>query len=211
MFDIVEVSFGYGHQQFLKKISYSFSSGQFVALLGANGSGKSTLLRLCAGLLKPSSGEIRSRSKRSFLGHLPGLYGDLTVQENLRIFEKLLGPSMFQSDEWEIGAYLFKRVRELSKGQMARVSLSRAFFGAPEALFFDEPTSSLDDTSASLFLANLKRYLSESCPAFAVVATHDIARISPGCSTALLLDGGALSGDELTSAQAIDLYRARNR
>ena len=70
--------------------------GEVVGLLGANGAGKTTLVRMVLGLVAPSEGSIRlfgsapTRQARRRAGYVPqglGLYEDLTVTENLRIFE----------------------------------------------------------------------------------------------------------------------------
>ena len=58
MICIERLSFSYGRQSFIEELSCELADGRIPALIGPNGSGKSTLLRLCAGLLRPTAGNV---------------------------------------------------------------------------------------------------------------------------------------------------------
>src|ERR671925_1314696 len=94
------VTAGYGQATVLRDVSLVVPDGAVVALLGPNGAGKTTLLRVASGLLHPSAGRVvldgedvtsapPPRRRRRGLCHVPergGVFADLTVAENLRLF-----------------------------------------------------------------------------------------------------------------------------
>jgi ABC-type multidrug transport system ATPase subunit len=87
----------------LRGVTLDVGRGEVVGLLGANGSGKSTVLRVLATLLRPNAGSaaingsdlVRDssavRAQIGYLAHTPGLYEDLTAQENLAFAADMLG------------------------------------------------------------------------------------------------------------------------
>ncbi|EQD31943.1 ABC transporter-like domain protein, partial [mine drainage metagenome] len=94
--------FGYGVRAVLAGAGLEVGRGEVLALLGPNGAGKSTLLRLLAGLLRPQAGQVwwwgRSpqdarapRRRVGVIGHGSYLFDDLTAQENLAYYARLLG------------------------------------------------------------------------------------------------------------------------
>ena len=85
-------------------VSFELAAGEIFALLGPNGAGKTTTLRMLAGLIEPSSGEVRVegeamtrttaarlRSRIGFLTEAPGLWDRLTVRQNLLVYARLHG------------------------------------------------------------------------------------------------------------------------
>ena len=92
----------YAGRRALHGVTARFEAGRVAAVLGPNGAGKTTLLGILSTLLSPSSGTVRwdgerldrgspLRSRIGYVGHEPGLYGDLTARENLRFFCALHG------------------------------------------------------------------------------------------------------------------------
>ena len=91
----------YGGLYALRRVSLEIAAGECVALAGRNGSGKTTLLRVAARLVHPSSGSvtfldgqkstITERSRMGFVAHATMVYDELTAEENLLLFARLLG------------------------------------------------------------------------------------------------------------------------
>jgi heme exporter protein A len=92
----------FGRQRALADVSLVFVPGQVAAVLGPNGAGKSTLLGLLSTLSQPSQGRITlgdeelsrhspTRASIGYVGHEPGVYGDLSARQNLRLFASLYG------------------------------------------------------------------------------------------------------------------------
>ncbi len=177
-----------------------------VGLLGANGSGKSTLLRILATLLRPNAGsasiyghdvvgaadEVRARI--GFLAHEPGLYEDLSAEENLRFAATMLGAGIGAA---EIGAVLARvglthaardRVRGFSAGMARRLAVARLLLGRPQLLLLDEPYSNLDAEGISM----MSGVISETVQGggAALVVLHELAPAAGILSRTLTLREG---------------------
>jgi ABC-2 type transport system ATP-binding protein len=155
---IVELEVRRGGRTVLQDISLAVPVGQVVGLLGPSGSGKSTLIRSIVGVQIVHGGRVEalglpagSPSLRSRIGYVtqsPSVYADLTVLENLSYFARVLGVARSRVGETielvDLGEFAGRRVRNLSGGQVSRVSLATALLGEPELLVLDEPTVGLD-------------------------------------------------------------------
>jgi ABC-2 type transport system ATP-binding protein len=142
----------------LRDLSLQVAGGTVTGLLGPSGSGKSTLLRAIVGVQRVDAGAIRvfgepagSPGLRSRIGYMtqsPSVYSDLSVRENLRYFERVLGVPSQRVDETietvALSPFATRVVGRLSGGQRARVSLATALLGEPDMLVLDEPTVGLD-------------------------------------------------------------------
>ena len=134
--------------------------GDIYGFIGQNGAGKSTTLKLLCGLARPTQGEalifgkpVRDSVARRRVGALieqPGLYPDLSGQENLRLCAALLG---LDSPERQVEDILKtvglapgekKPVRQYSMGMKQRLGVALALLGGPDLLLLDEPINGLD-------------------------------------------------------------------
>lgn len=142
----------------LRNVSFSVPHGMIVGLIGPSGSGKTTLMRAIVGLQKPSIGKVtvdslkagdkRLRNKVGYVTQSPSIYNDLTVEQNVEYFAKLVGTDSRDVARVIHEVDLVKQKQQLamslSGGQKARVSLAIALLGDPEVLVLDEPTVGLD-------------------------------------------------------------------
>jgi ABC-2 type transport system ATP-binding protein len=142
----------------LPGISLSVRRGTVTGLLGPSGSGKTTLMRAIVGVqiveagettvlgLAAGCGELRRRV--GYVTQAPSVYGDLTIEENLRYFAAVLGVDAARVREVAAAVDLQERLGQvvgtLSGGERSRVSLATALLGEPELLVLDEPTVGLD-------------------------------------------------------------------
>ncbi|MBC9732946.1 ABC transporter ATP-binding protein [Nocardioides marmotae] len=127
-------------------------------LLGPSGCGKSTLLRSLVGVQRVAGGTVEvlgrpagHRELRSRVGYVTqaaSVYDDLTVQENLRFFARVLGVGADAVDRVVAAVGLEGHrgdpVGRLSGGERSRASLAVALLRAPDVLVLDEPTVGLD-------------------------------------------------------------------
>lgn len=157
----------------VQDVNLQLSEGDFYCIIGRSGSGKSTLLNLLAGLLKPTRGsiEIEGRDISSFsdteasvfrnskIGYIPqgqSVLANLTVLDNVRL------PHYFFSrdgDATEKAMSLLEQTgiphlalmypRQLSGGELRRVSIARALMNDPVILMADEPTNDLDEQTTA--------------------------------------------------------------
>ena len=186
----------YGGRRALADVSARFEPGRVAAVLGPNGAGKSTLLGILATLLAPASGEVRwgdatlergspLRARIGYVGHDPGLYGDLTAEENLRLFAGLHGrdhgPTRARTllERVGLGARMGHRPGQLSGGECQRAAVVRALINRPQLLLADEPTGSLDRAGADS-LARLLSELNREEGVALVLVTHspDLAKLA---------------------------------
>ena len=156
----------FGARVAVERLSFDVRAGEIFALVGPNGAGKTTTLRMLAGLIRPSSGEVRFggrpaagaesalRANIGFLTEAPGLWDRLTVRQNLHVHARLHGlPQPDRAVDTALDLFgIADRASEsaavLSKGLRQRVALARALLHDPRAVLLDEPTSGLDPESA---------------------------------------------------------------
>jgi NitT/TauT family transport system ATP-binding protein len=176
----------------LDAISLEIPTGEIVALLGPSGSGKSTLMRMIAGLIPPSTGQIKYH-QRPLVGLNPGaaiifqnfaLYPWLTVLENVELGLKAKGEPLATRQKKAlhmidvIGLDGFENAypKELSGGMRQRVGFARALAVEPELLCMDEPFSALDVlTAENLRIELLDLWLEKRIPTKTIlIVTHGI-------------------------------------
>jgi NitT/TauT family transport system ATP-binding protein len=153
-----------GEHPVLEGITLDVESGEIVALLGKSGSGKSTILRCIAGLIEPSSGEVKYRGK-PLDGINPGvslvfqtfaLLPWLTVQQNVELGLEAKGVEPEERTKRAVAAidligldgFESAFPKELSGGMRQRVGFARALVVDPDLLLMDEPFSALDVLTA---------------------------------------------------------------
>ena len=147
-----------GGAEVLHRIDLTVARGRVTGLLGPSGSGKTTLLRAVVGVQIVESGDVSvlglpagSDALRARIGYrtqAPSVYPDLTVEENLSYFSRVLGAPGSRVGQViaqvALEGHEHRLVSHLSGGEQACVSLAAALLGAPDLLVLDEPTVGLD-------------------------------------------------------------------
>jgi drug efflux transport system ATP-binding protein len=148
----------------VRDVSFDVARGEVFGLLGANGAGKSTTFRMLCGLLPVSGGRLqvagvdlrraaaKARARIGYMSQKFSLYGNLTVQQNLRFFSGaygLPGPRRHQRVDWALDEFELGEIAEAISGNLPlgykqRLALACALMHEPEILFLDEPTSGVD-------------------------------------------------------------------
>jgi putative ABC transport system ATP-binding protein len=164
-----ELTLSFGTTPALRGAAVSVERGELLAVMGPSGSGKSTLLHCLAGILVPDSGAVyfagqridttsdaeRSALRRErfgFVFQLGQLVPELTAEENVALPLLLNGVGRGEAigrarswfDRLDLAGLERRRSGELSAGQAQRVALARGLVAAPDVVFADEPTGSLD-------------------------------------------------------------------
>ncbi|MBK6855615.1 MAG: ABC transporter ATP-binding protein [Microthrixaceae bacterium] len=155
---------GYGQVDVLRDLNLTVDEGEVVVILGANGAGKTTTLRAISGMLDNVSGQVFFDSSaitnkpaqviaRAGISHVPqgrGTFGDLSVEENLRLgaINRRDGGIDADLDRW---FEMFPRLAErrtqaagsMSGGEQQMLAIARALMARPRILLLDEPSLGL--------------------------------------------------------------------
>lgn len=206
MITIAHLTVHFGRTVALHDVNLELTSG-IVGLFGPNASGKSTLLRSIAGLQKPTAGSVLvdgqrthslSEDKRAligFAGHRSGMYGELTLKENLELFARLHGqPADSARDllmQLRLDEHRDTPVAVLSAGLQRRAAVARALLHDPQILLLDEPYANLDDDASSLVSQRIADWFAPG--RLAVVATHGAKKVRGYAHAGIVLQRGALA------------------
>ncbi|WP_125610003.1 ABC transporter ATP-binding protein [Specibacter cremeus] len=178
-------------REVLKDVNFRLGRGEFVCIVGHSGTGKTTLLRCLAGLMAPTSGEVRFEGAKVtepprglavvFQDYSRSLLPWMTVTKNIELPLQGKGISSAERrslvanvlDAVGLSVHAAKLPHELSGGMQQRVAIARALAYRPEVLIMDEPFASVDaQTRADLEDLTLK--LRREFAASVVLVTHDV-------------------------------------
>jgi ABC-2 type transport system ATP-binding protein len=200
----------YGRTVALDQLNLNVAPGTIYGFVGPNGAGKTTTLRMLAGLLEPSSGEIRllgerldreGRASQRLVGYMPdffGVYDDLRVWEYLDFFARCYNlPAAKRRSTVEGLLDLVdltpKRdafVQSLSRGMQQRLCLAHALVHDPPILLLDEPASGLDPR-ARVELRELLRTLRDMGKTI-VLSSHILSELAEVCTALGIMQSGRL-------------------
>jgi heme exporter protein A len=201
----------YGAVYALRNLTLAIAPGECLALAGRNGSGKTTLLRIASCLTRPTRGSLsfsgvaeNQNPKAGFVAHATMVYDELTAEENLLFFAKLLGVANRRQrvDELLCEVGLGERkdslVRTFSRGMRQRVAIARALLAAPGLLLFDEPAAGLDP-EATIWLAGHLAKLRDSGRTI-LISLHGQSEVARLATRAVRLDAGGVVADTRSGA-----------
>ena len=236
MFELQQLSYHYGAEPAIDRLSLRIMPGRTTVLIGPSGCGKSTLLRMLIGLLRPSGGEIRHdgvvltpallpelRRRVGYVIQDGGLFPHMSARDNITLMARYLRwPARRLDDRLDELCTLthFPRAAldrfplELSGGQQQRVALMRALMLDPEALLLDEPLGSLDPMIRHELQEELAQVFA-TLGKTVVLVTHDLAEAGFLGDHIVLLRAGRLVQQgklaELLATPADDFVRRFTR
>ncbi len=196
----------------LDAVSGTIAAGAITGLVGPDGAGKTTLIRLVAGLLEAEEGTLRvfgvdpakdAASVHGSLGYMPqrfGLYEDLSVEENLRLYADLRGlpvperASVFEAllSFTDLKRFTTRLAGKLSGGMKQKLGLACALVSKPRLLLLDEPSVGVDPISRRELWRMVSRLKDEGVGIVWSTAYLDEAE---ACDHVLLLNEGKLLFD----------------
>ena len=195
----------YDHFVAVDHLSLHIRAGSVYGLLGPNGAGKTSTIRMMIGITAPDSGAIRlfgesfHRRHLSRVGYLPeerGLYKRMKLLDHLVFLAELKGVSAADAarkatwwcERLELGAWMSKKVEELSKGMQQKAQFIATLLHDPELLILDEPFAGLDPANVVI----LKDVLLEMKQAGKTIlfSTHRMDQVERLCDSICLLDHG---------------------
>lgn len=205
--DVRKLSVRYDGRMALEGISFHLHAGERVAVVGPNGAGKSTLFKVIAGVLPPSSGEVKvfgygprghvciayipQRSQVDW--DFPVSVADVVMMGRSAKLRPLSWPS---KRDWqlvrqalatvELEELAGRQIRQLSGGQQQRMFIARALAQEAELMLMDEPLTGLDAPSQEGLLALLGRLQEKGVTV--MVATHDLQQAAQYFDRIMLLN-----------------------
>ncbi len=195
-------------------VSFAVQRNEIVGLLGPNGAGKTTIINMVLGVLEPTAGTIhiegvdigrrrcQGLARTNFAAVYAPLPGNLTVEQNLRVFGMLYDVEhLAQRIDDVLGQFDLRALRHtksgvLSSGEQTRVGLAKAMLNQPHLLLLDEPTASLDPATATDIRTKIRAFAAQQ--AVGVLWTsHNMYEVEKVCDRVLFLSHGKvlLAGD----------------
>jgi len=193
----------YKDNRALKNCTIDVPAGAVVALVGPNGAGKTTLLEIIAGLLLPSTGQVRlfektepgsleALQRMAFVAQNSPLNRNTKVKNSIRITE-LLNVTFDREYAFtrldNLRVPLNRRIGQLSGGQKSQVALTLALARKPNLLLLDEPLSDLDPLAREQFLKDLMTNVATAGMSV-IFSSHTISELEKVCDYLILIVGG---------------------
>jgi ABC-type multidrug transport system ATPase subunit len=214
--ELNNISFTAQNQIIVQNFSYHFDEGKTTALVGPSGGGKSTVLKLAAGLLIPTGGDVLFRGKSimrmnrkemlnfrkegAVVFQDSALWANQTLYQILELPLRIHFPDMPKNDREQRIREVLKdvgyikelsaRPAMLSMGEQKLIAFARAMICAPNLLFLDEWTESLDDTAAHRLIDIVKHWQRDNKTILFV--SHDFKIIKDLADYILMVLGGRL-------------------
>lgn len=195
----------FGKQTALDNVSFEVPRGVVFAMLGENGAGKTTSIRTMLGLETPTTGHVRVlgmdcrsqgteiRHRIGYVPEQPSLYEWMTVRE-AGWFAAGFYAEGYQANFLELAKQydlpLGKKIKSLSKGMKAKVSLSLAMAHRPDLLILDEPTSGLDTLVRRSFLESMVDVAADERTVF--LSSHQIPEVERVADIVAIVNEGKL-------------------
>ena len=215
-----------GERVLLADTSLEILSGSRLAIMGETGSGKSTLLKIMAGLIAPSSGEVRLNGKKLenpteqlIPGHpkIAYLSQHFELRNNYRVIELLEMTAKLEADACSniidlcrISHLLQRKTHEISGGERQRIALARLLLGNPDLLLLDEPFSNLDMVN-KLIVREVLQEISTSLHLTCVMVSHHPEDVLPWAETVIIMQKGRIiqkDTPQMVYNQPINSYTA---
>jgi ABC-2 type transport system ATP-binding protein len=204
--DVRDLKKRYGEKEAVTGISFSAVKGEIVGLLGPNGAGKTTTISMILGILEPSEGSItigghdvqHDRTQALKVTNFAAVYaqlpGNLTVRQNLNVFGRIYEVEHLNDrieavmHEMDLTRFEHTKAGVLSSGEQTRVTLAKAFLNQPQLLLLDEPTASLDPSSAQLVREKIKEYAAKG--GTVLWTSHNMHEVTDVCDRVLFVSHG---------------------
>lgn len=194
----------YGNRAALEPLDWEVEEGSITGVLGPNGAGKTTLAKLIMGITEPTEGAVEVLGRevgrdpvatRDAVGFVPEdklLYDEMSVGAFLRFYGSFFPrwdprSAALLLETW--GIPTTPRVKELSKGNRAKLVLGAVLCRKPRILLLDEPTIDLDPVSAEEVLSLVAQWVAGGDRGV-VITTHRLEEVERICDRVLFLVGG---------------------
>jgi ABC-2 type transport system ATP-binding protein len=190
-------------------VSFQVAKNEIVGLLGPNGAGKTTTISMVLGVLSPTAGAIlidgidittrrsEAMARTNFAAVYATLPGNMTVYENLHVFSLMYDvPNPRQRiseviEEFDLEPFRKQKCGSLSSGEQTRVNLAKAMLNKPTLLLLDEPTASLDPSTAHDIRAKIRSFAANGTSGV-LWTSHNMNEVEEVCDRVLFLSRGKI-------------------
>lgn len=230
--DVSHITVRYNGRMALENVTFHLHAGERVAIVGPNGAGKSTLIKVVAGVLPPTTGEVKifgsTPGRHVCIGYIPQRSQvdwnfPVTVADVVMMGRSAkLGPLNWpHKRDWEhvhhaletvdLANLAARQIGQLSGGQQQRMFIARALAQEAELMLMDEPLTGLDTPSQEGILVLLDRLKKENVTV--MVATHDLDQAASHFDRIMLLNHRLVAfgqpGDVLHTDNLLKAYGGR--
>lgn len=202
MLTVQQLSKTIDRQPVLDDIDFTVGAGEIIALVGRNGAGKTTLLRTMVGIIRPDTGDVRygpasifekSELKRDviFVPDSADALKHYTVNEAAALYESIYPTFNRSTFRATLTRYNIdnKKIRQLSKGQKAMVTLSLAFAVQAKYYLLDEPTDGLDVVAkADVLKLMIAQVEARNCSI--IVSSHQLHELERIADRIIMIEKG---------------------
>lgn len=184
--EFISVNKSFDTLKVLNNLSFNIQKGEIVAFLGANGSGKSTIFNLINGIIKPNSGEVKTKYQKEEIAFLQQNYRDtllpwktsyqnLTLPLTIQGFNRVNIQNAIEElmDDIDLNLDLKAYPYQLSGGQQQKLAIFRSLITKPKILCLDEPFSALDFKIRKEISEMILKYWEKEKATICLI-THDI-------------------------------------
>ena len=217
MIEVRKLTKGFNGNPVLKGIDLDILDNETLVILGPSGQGKTVFIKSLVRLIEPDSGIIRYdgidvltltkrkfvdiQKKIAFVFQDNALFDFLNVKDNLGLYLRMHSKLTEEEIDFEVNksiefvrlnrGVLDKYPEELSGGMMKRVAIARAMIQQPCYMFYDEPTTGLDEANVEMVVDLIHKFKRRVC-ATAVIVTHDIHLMRAVSDRVVLLKEGQI-------------------
>ncbi len=204
MLEVKSVTKKFGELIALKDVSFHVDSGECLGIIGPNGAGKTTLFNVISGFLKPDCGDVRFRgvnitgkkpSKIARLG-LIRTFQIVKVFKNLSVEENVLVANSYSDSSLEIlrdfGLWEKRSIpaKNLSQGELRKLSIAMALVAKPKLLLLDEPFSGLSPRESRELIEVINRLREDGITQ--IVIEHKLKELFDVAERVLVLNFGEI-------------------
>lgn len=209
MIELTNVTKQYDNTTVVEPLNLQINAGEIVGIIGHNGAGKSTTMKMIAGLVEPTSGEVRVmgrdihregvkvKGQIGYLAEESPLYETMTAHQYLLFFSELYRMPRQKAQE-RISQLLGsldlddndKLTGQFSKGMKRKTAIARALLHDPTLLILDEPNSGLDPLT-SFFIINYLRTLKREGKTI-LLSAHNLFHVETICDRVAIIKNGKM-------------------
>ena len=189
---VENLSFSYSEdKKLLKKVSFVLEENKKIAIIGKNGCGKSTLLNILTGKIKDFKGNFEWGHNIK-VGYIDQVISTFTKDKDI---VNEMWAMMPEKPDYEVRKYIgrfgftgedvFKKIEELSGGELTRLALAKLIFKKPNVLILDEPTNHLDILTVQVLEDTLKEFKGAI-----ILVSHDVKLLRNICDKYIFINNG---------------------